>query len=153
VKLIDLVRKNCALLGMLEYDSTRWGWKWTEGGTDIPRSRGVYFLVSSHGIEKVGSALGRGGIRQRMSNYTRKYSQLKASDPTNMLWDTSMNGCLRGESISVYFMVVPDEEPRSIETPLGSVEVIMNPTLNIEAHFFGIAKREGEPMRLCGGSP
>ena len=153
MKLVELVRKNCSLLGKLAYDPNSFGWKWIEGGADLPRLRGVYFLVSIYGIEKVGSARGRCGIRQRFFNYTRKYDQLNSSDPTNVLWHSMMSSCLLGEEISVYYMEVPDEEMRVISTPIGSFSSKVNVTLNVESHFFKTAMEEKEPMRLCGKAP
>ena len=149
--LLDDVVGKCRKLGRMKYDPSVWGWAWVEGGKP-PRTKGVYFLVSSHGIEKVGSARGQNGMKRRLSDYVRRCSRLRVEDRTCVLWDRVMTGEMQGEEVDVYCIEV-DETLMKVVTPLGEVELEANIVLGLEAHYFKLAVAEREPMRLCGASP
>lgn len=152
MRLIDQVISKCFYVGRMAYDADTWGWKWVEGGSDIPKWRGIYFLLSSRGIEKVGSARGQKGMKRRFADYVRRCKRLRTEDRTCVLWDRVMTGEMKGEEIRVYCMEI-DDSLQHVETALGCVEVNSGFVLGVEAHYFSQAVTENEPMRLCGMNP
>jgi hypothetical protein len=154
--MIDTIMSSDAIrhLGTMRYVADRHGFVWREGGDAVPSEKGVYFLLSPAGLEKVGSATGRGGLRQRLRGYTAGSTTLK-DDPTNHRWHRVMTGPLAGAPIAVYGMTVSDEVAR-VETPFGPMTLPFNATLALEAALFRLASA-GEPskhpMRLAGAAP
>lgn len=146
-----MVEESCRFLGRMEYRGRSWSWV---GGcpSDVPRDRGVYFLVSEEGVEKVGSARGRGGLKQRLSGYCRAKSSDDRMDSTDLLWRRVMvGGELAGRVVSVYCIVLPCRL-EEVVTDLGRVSVEFVPVLEVEAHYFRLAVEGGEPMRLSGAA-
>lgn len=152
MSLLEDVVGKCVKLGRMRYEPSVWGWAWVERICDVPRTKGVYFLVSPRGIEKVGSARGVNGMKRRMSDYVRKCSRLRVEDRTCVLWDRVMTGEMAGVEVDVYYIGVEDTYVRA-STPLGEVELEAGIVLGLEAHYFKRAVSEGEPMRLCGSAP
>ena len=149
MKMVEEVEKYAMKLGVMKYDGG--GWEWEEVVGSVTKKKGIYFLVSEHGIEKVGSARGKYGLRGRLQGYCRKKVDETKRDSTDMLWERVMEGELRGERISVYCLEM-DECIEEVETKMGVVRVEYVPVLEVEAYYFREARLRGEPMRLSGTS-
>jgi len=149
-RFVDMVREAATYLGDMIYEDCRW--KWCNQEVSPPKARGVYFLVSEEGVEKVGSARGRRGIRGRLADYCRGKSSRDAMDSTDRLWNRVMvEGELDGRRLHVYCVEVP-VRVEEVVTALGRLVVEFAPVLDVEAYYFVAAKRSGEPMRLSGGA-
>ena len=111
IPVIENLRTNFTCYeAQLEYipDQRRFAWS-PENSELLPTHHGVYLLFSHGGsrLQKVGSAEGAGGLRQRFGNYTGARTEEKLKrDPTDQLWRRVMTGELSGERLSVYYLVV-----------------------------------------------
>lgn len=149
-RLVDGVVESCVYLGRMEYRGT--SWIWVDRCDEVPEEPGVYFLVSDEGVEKVGSARGLRGLRGRLAGYCRSKSEGSRMDSTDELWKrVAGTGELAGRGLDVYCIVLP-RRLMEVVTDIGRVSVEFVPVLEVEAHYFGEAKRCGEPMRLSGGA-
>lgn len=148
--LLNEILRAGTKVGKIRYRISHYGWEWIEK-KEIPIEKGVYFLVSKTGIEKVGSARGKKGLKGRLSQYTLKHKTLK-KDHTNIKWHEIMTNDMVDETIDVYCISIQDFD-HQIVTPIGNVDIKMCGVLEAEEFFFYKAKKELEPMRLSGNCP
>jgi hypothetical protein len=148
--LLNSIQSSATYGGRLKYRKSGYGWEWDKQG-NLPSIKGVYFLLSKHGIEKVGSANGKFGLKGRIRQYTRKNKKLP-NDATDILWNRIMSNELLNEYIDVYYIVI-EGTLNNVHTSIGTIEVISCPILEVETSLFYQAKNQAEPMRLAGKSP
>ena len=106
------------------------------------KRRGVYAFVSQYGIEKVGKIDNAKGISRRSYQYSRGALLKDASD---ILWDRTMTGELKGETLEFYFIHVPDAQ----EIVCG-ISLETAPIRALELELSKMARGEDSPMRLSG---
>jgi len=136
--------------GKMKYSSSGFGWEWSEQ-KELPTDHAVYFLLSSFGIEKVGKADGKGGLKQRFSRYLKVNKTLK-NDDTDKRWHRTMSSQdMLDQEIQIYYITFP-KETKTLKTSLGELEIKFSPASQVEKVLFLTAKREGNPMQLSGKS-
>jgi hypothetical protein len=136
--------------GRMKYSSSGFGWEWT-AKKELPSEHAVYFLLSSFGIEKVGKADGKGGLKQRFSRYLKVNKTLK-NDDTDKRWHRTMSSQdMLDQEIQIYYITFP-KETKTLKTSLGELEIKFSPASQVEKVLFLTAKSEGNPMRLSGKS-
>ena len=134
----------------MKYSSSGFGWEWT-AKEELPSEHAVYFLLSSFGIEKVGKADGKGGLKQRFSRYLKVNKTLK-NDDTDKRWHRTMSSQdMLDQEIQIYYITFP-KETKTLKTSLGELEIKFSPASQVEKVLFLTAKREGNPMQLSGKS-
>ena len=134
----------------MKYSSSGFGWEWT-AKEELPSEHAVYFLLSSFGIEKVGKADGKGGLKQRFSRYLKVNKTLK-NDDTDKRWHRTMSSQdMLDQEIQIYYITFP-KETKTLKTSLGELEIKFSPASQVEKVLFLTAKREGNPMQLSGNS-
>lgn len=134
----------------MKYSSSGFGWEWSEQ-KELPTDHAVYFLLSSFGIEKVGKADGKGGLKQRFSRYLKVNKTLK-NDDTDKRWHRTMSSQdMLDQEIQIYYITFP-KETKTLKTSLGELEIKFSPASQVEKVLFLTAKSERNPMRLSGKS-
>jgi hypothetical protein len=135
--------------GRMKYSSSGFGWEWSEQ-KELPTDHAVYFLLSSFGIEKVGKADGKRGLKQRFSRYLKVNKTLK-NDDTDKRWHRIMSQDMLGQEIQIYYITFP-KETKTLKTVLGELEIKFSPVSQVEKVLFLAAKDQRNPMRLSGKS-
>lgn len=144
---LNFVKKHGKLI------SSEITWKEDKGFIGFPKGltddRGVYFVVSQYGIEKVGKADGKFGFKGRMISYKSSINSKNKSprDASCKLWEEMMMSELHGEVLSIYFIDVP-----LITQKIHGVEVITSAAREFEEQMSIAAREANQPMRLAGRS-
>ncbi len=109
----------------MRYDERdcRFYWDCEPASSGLPGKAAVYCLFShlDQRIQKVGKAEGASGLSQRFLAYTKASTPARmARDATDRLWQRVMTGPLRGQALSVYYLLTP---PVELECPVRVPEI------------------------------
>jgi hypothetical protein len=132
----------------LEYlpNQRRFAW-WPEKPKPLPTHHGVYLLFS-HGdarLQNVGKAEGENGLRQRFVGYTAAKTEEKLrKDRTDQRWRRIMTGELRGERVSVYYLIITP----SMKVELLDEEIDCRSARSLEGHLRKVLRNECRARNL-----